>query len=395
MKVLVINTGSSSLKSQLIEHEGGKVIAKITAERVGTEKTIISFKSTNGTRQQKQAANHEQAIQIALEMLCDKEIGIIKNLDEIDVIGHRVVHGGEYYKEPVLIKEDVIQNIRSCNALAPLHNPACILGIKACEKFMPNTPQVAVFDTAFHQTIKEGRYLYPIPLEAYQQYGIRKYGFHGISHQFLTQSLTEIIGKIPEKAILFHLGQGASLCAVENGESVDTTMGISPLAGVIMGTRSGDIDPSIVGYLASMKNIPCDEVIDLLNKESGMLALSGVSSDFRDILEAADTGNKQAQMALEKYYENVAQYAAKFMITLNGAKYFVFAGGIGENCPKVRTEICKKLQIFGVDLDEEKNAQAVRKSMKISSKESKIEIYVIPTNEELMIAKQSINQISK
>ena len=395
MKILVINAGSSSLKSQFTEVETGKVIAKILAERVGTDGTEITFKSDNNELKVKKPANHEQAIGYALKLLKDPDFGVIQDLEQIDAIGHRVVHGGELYCQPMLVNDQVIDGIRQCNQLAPLHNPACLLGIHACRKLMPNKHNVAVFDTAFHQTMTEEKYLYPIKREYYKKYGIRKYGFHGISHNFLSESLKEYIGNSEMKAINFHLGQGASLCAVKDGKSVDTTMGLSPLAGILMGTRTGDIDPAIVSYLATKENILHDEVIDILNKESGMLALSGVSADFRDILKAADEGNERAQMSLRRYYENVAEYAAKFMVTLNGAKQFVFAGGVGENSPIIRSEICKKLAIFGVELDEDLNNEAIGKKMKISSSHSTIEVFVIPTNEELMIARQTIQVIER
>ena len=395
MNILVINAGSSSLKSQFIEVETGRVIAKILAERVGTENAEITFKSQANELRVKKPANHEQAIGYVLKLLQDPDFGVIQDVKQIDAIGHRVVHGGELYCQPMLVDDQVIDGIRKCNSLAPLHNPACLLGIHACRKFMANKPNVAVFDTAFHQTMTEEKYLYPIKREYYEKYGIRKYGFHGISHNFLAESLKEYIGDSEMRAINFHLGQGASLCAVKDGKSVDTTMGLSPLAGILMGTRTGDIDPAIVSYLATKENILHDEVIDILNRESGMLALSGVSADFRDILKAADEGNERAQMSLRKYYENVAEYAAKFMITLNGAKQFVFAGGVGENSPIIRSEICKKLSIFGVELDDDLNNQAVGKKMKISSSHSQIEVFVIPTNEELMIARQTIQVIGR
>lgn len=393
MNVLVINAGSSSLKSQLIEAESGNVVAKTVVERVGTADTILTFKSEENQIKVKKPSDHTKAIALTIKLLTDSEFGVIDNLDQIDAIGHRVVHGGELYCKPMLITSQVIDGIRKCNALAPLHNPACLLGISACKKLIPDKKQVAIFDTAFHQTMSEERFLYPIPRKYYEKYDIRKYGFHGISHNYLAETLKEIIGNAEMKCINFHLGQGASLCAVKDGKSVDTTMGLSPLAGILMGTRSGDIDPAIVSYLASAENINHDDVIDILNKESGMLALSGVSADFRDILAEADNGNERAKMSLERYYENVAQYAAKFFITLDGAKQFVFSGGIGENSPVVRAEICKKLHLFGVELDDELNNQAIGKKMKISSSHSAIDVYVIPTNEELLIARQTVQTV--
>lgn len=393
MNILVINAGSSSVKSQLIEAESGKPIAKVMAERVGVEGTELTFKSADNEVRIKKACDHERAIALTLKLLQDSELGVIKSLKQIDAVGHRVVHGGELYRESMVIDDKVIDGIRSCNALAPLHNPACLLGIHACRKLIPNKPEVAVFDTAFHQTMKPEKFLYPISDEYYKEYGVRKYGFHGISHQYLAESTEEMIGKQEFDSIQFHLGQGSSLTAVKDGHSVETTMGLSPLAGIFMGTRSGDIDPAVVSYLATVLNIHHDEVIDKLNKESGMLALSGISSDFRDILNAADNGDERAQISLNMFYENVAQYAAKFMVTLNRAHYFVFAGGIGENSPRIRAEICKKLSLFGVELDEQLNNQAIGRKAKISSNHSSVEVFVIPTNEEFMIAKETLRKI--
>lgn len=397
MNILVINAGSSSLKFQLIDAETGNPIAKGLAERVGTPNTVLTFKSIDGENENKiiinKEGNHEESIARILKLLVDSEFGVISELSEIDAIGHRVVHGGEKYNGSMLIDDTVIDGVRSCNVLAPLHNPACLLGIHACRKLMPDKPEVAVFDTAFHQTMKPEQYLYPIEMELYKKHGVRKYGFHGISHAFLAESTKELIGDKEFKSIQFHLGQGSSLTAVKDGKSVDTTMGLSPLAGIIMGTRSGDIDPAIVSFLASAENIHHDDVIERLNKKSGMKALSGVSEDFRDILAAADAGNEQAEMSLRMFYNNVAQYAAKLVVTLQGAKQFVFAGGIGENAPKIRAEICKRLGFLGVELDEELNAQAIGRKMKISTANSAVEVFVIPTNEELMICKEVIRKI--
>ena len=393
MNIFVVNSGSSSVKIQLINSEEDSVKAKILAERLGTEQSIVTLKSGDNEIRIKKPCNHEAAIALALKLLQDEELGVISSLDEIDAVGHRVVHGGELYSKSMLIEDTVIDGIRSCNQLAPLHNPACLLGIHATRKLIKGKPEVAVFDTAFHQTMQKDKFLYPIPEEYYKKYHVRKYGFHGISHKFLAESMSEIVGKKEFKSIQFHLGQGSSLTAVKDCCSVDTTMGLSPLAGIVMGTRCGDIDPAVVSYLASAMNMHHEDVIDNLNKKSGMLALSGISADFRDIIAAADNGNERAQMSLKMFYENVAQYAAKFMITLEGAQYFVFAGGIGENSPRVRSEICKKLAIFGVELDEQENEQAIGRKAKISSARSSIEVYVIPTNEELMIAKETIRLI--
>ncbi len=390
MRILIINAGSSSIKSQLIED--GKVIAKVVAERVGMPNTQVVFKSEDFENPviAKRGKNHEQAIAMVLKALTDPEMGVIKDLSEIDAVGHRVVHGGELFSKPIAIDDTVIDGVTKCSVLAPLHNPACLYGIQACKKLLPGVPEVAVFDTAFHQTMSEKEYLYAIPRELYEKYGVRKYGFHGISHEFLAESLREMIGDDTEmKAVTCHLGQGCSLTAIQNGKSVDTTMGLTPLSGLVMGTRSGDIDPGIVSFLAEAMNVHHKEVIDILNKQSGLLALAG-SADLRDILEAADKGDTRAKMALEKFTEIVAQNVAKFAITLGGLKQIVFAGGIGENSDVIRKMICDKLSVFGVELEDDINAAANGKRRMISSLHSNVEVFVIPTNEEMHIYKKTV-----
>ena len=390
MRILIINAGSSSIKSQLIED--GKVIAKVLAERVGMPNTKVIFKSDDYENPviAKHGKNHEEAIAMVLKSLTDPEMGVIKDLSEIDAVGHRVVHGGELFSKPVVIDDTVIDGVTKCNVLAPLHNPACLFGIQACRKLLPGVPEIAVFDTAFHQTMAKKEYLYAIPRDLYKRYGIRKYGFHGISHEFLAESLREMIGDDAEMiAVTCHLGQGCSLTAIKDGKSVDTTMGLTPLSGLIMGTRSGDIDPGIVSFLAEAKNVHHKEVIDILNKQSGLLALGG-SADIRDVLEATDKGDARAKIALEKFAESVAQNIAKFVITLSGLKQIVFAGGIGENSDVIRKMICDKLSVFGVLLNGYKNRNSNGRKRLISSDDSKVAVYVIPTNEELHIYKKTV-----
>lgn len=393
--VLVINCGSSSVKVQLVDAETGNCSVKAIAERIGTEKASIKLKMSGNVQIINEQMNHRIALHRIVNAM-KSDIIVNAQFNSIIGVGHRVVHGGETYSASMLIDDEVTAGIRNCNHMAPLHNPACLTGIRVMKKLLPDQKQVAVFDTAFHQTMKPEKFLYAIPRNLYEECGIRKYGFHGISHSFLCETMLEILkgnGR-KQKCIQFHLGQGASLCAVKDGNSIDTTMGLSPLAGIIMGTRSGDIDPAIVDAIAKQKNLDAFGVIDLLNHESGMLALSGVSADFRDILKEAENGNPRAKMSLQMYYENVAEYAAKFVVALQGVKQFVFAGGIGENSPIIRSEICKKLQLFGVEIDEKLNAQAVGgKQKKISSTSSKIEVWVIPTNEEWQIAKEVVKVI--
>ena len=391
MKILVLNSGSSSLKYQVIDTESGKLLVKGYYERIGQIGAFLTHK-VNGEKHKFEhpARNHEKAIQFVIKRLTSEHYGVFKTLDELDAIGHRVVHGGENFKNAVLITDEVIQEIKSNEDLAPLHNPAAILGIEACKKVMPNKPMVAVFDTAFHQTISKEKYIYPIPYEYYEKYHIRKYGFHGTSHQYVAYRVAEILGKDIKdiKIVNCHLGQGASICAIKNGESVETSMGLTPLGGIPMGTRSGDLDPSVVTYLMKKEELETDDMEDLLNRESGVYGISMVSVDFRDIEAEALAGGKHAKLALDSYHYAIAGYIAKCAVAMGGIDVITFTAGVGEKSPYSRNEICKQLGIFGVEIIGKSNL--VRgEEVEISSPNSKVKVFVIPTNEELMIAKET------
>lgn len=391
MKVLVLNCGSSSLKYQLINMETEEVLASGKYERIGEKEAFITHKAKGQKKQiENPAYNHTEAIEFALQQLTNPEYKVIDSLDEINAIGHRLVHGGEKIAESVVIDDSVIQILKECTDLAPLHNPACILGIEACQNVMPNKPMVGVFDTAFHQSIPKQRYVYPIPYEYYKKYGVRKYGFHGTSHMFVSQRLAEIENKPIEdmKIVTCHLGQGASICAVQGGKSVDTSMGLTPLGGIPMVTRSGDLDPSILLYLMKKENLSADEMENILNKQSGVQAISGLVPDFREIETAGNEGNERAQIALDSFKYAIASYIAKYAVAMNGIDSIIFTGGIGENQINIRKGICEQLKFMGVEIDIDANN--IRSEEKLISKpESKVKIYVIPTNEELMIAKET------
>ena len=395
MKILVLNSGSSSLKYQLLDMDTEKVLAKGNYERIGIGGSFVTHKvGKEKYTYEKDVKNHEEAISFVMEQFTDKEHGVISSLDEINAIGHRVVHGGEKFNKSVIITEEVKNTIRDCIELAPLHNPAALTGIEACEKVMPGKPNVAVFDTAFHQTIPEERYIYPIPYEYYEKYRIRKYGFHGTSHKYVSRRIAEILGKPVEdlKIINCHLGQGASLCAIEGEKSVDTSMGFTPLAGIAMGTRSGDLDPSIVTYLMKKENLTPDEMEKILNKQSGLLGISGLSADNRDLLASIqnqDEHSKRAKMAMETYCYIIAQYIAKYTVAMNGVDVITFAGGVGERGPDERKMICDHLSFMGVELDEEAN-KVKAEEKQISSSNSKVAVWIVPTEEELMIARDTV-----
>ena len=379
MKILVLNCGSSSLKYQLIDMENEEVIASGKYERIGEKEAFITHKvKGQKIKIDNPAYNHTEAIDFALKQLTNPEYKVINSLDEIAAVGHRLVHGGEKITKSVVIDESVIEVLKECSDLAPLHNPACILGIEACRNVMPNKPMVGVFDTAFHQSIPKERYIYPIPYEYYEKYGVRKYGFHGTSHMFVSQRLAEIENKPIEdlKIVTCHLGQGSSICAIQGGKSVDTSMGLTPLGGIPMVTRSGDLDPSILLYLMKKENISAEEMENILNKKSGVQAISGLVPDFREIEIAANKGEERAVIALDNFKYSIASYIAKYAVAMNGIDYIIFTGGIGENQVNIRKGICEQLKFMG----EEKL---------ISKTESKVKIYVIPTNEELMIAKET------
>lgn len=396
MKILVLNCGSSSLKYQLINMEDESVIAKGTYERIGQNNSFLTHKvGSNKYVLENPVQNHDLAIKFVMEQLLNSEYGVIKSLDEINAIGHRLVHGGEKFNKSAIITDEVIDAIKECTALAPLHNPAGLLGIEACKKEMPGKPMVGVFDTAFHQTMPKENFIYPIPYHYYEKYKIRKYGFHGTSHQFVSQRVAEIMQKPIEdlKIVTCHLGQGASLCAVKGGKSLDTTMGLTPLAGIPMGTRCGDIDPSIVTYLMEIENLSIQEVTKILNKESGVFGISEVSPDFRDIEAEAAKGNEKAILALKNYNYLVAQNIAKFAVTMQGIDVIVFTAGVGENQKNERDGICKNLSFMGVEIDSKKN-EIRGEEVELSTSNSKIKVFVVPTNEELVIARDTMNLVN-
>ena len=397
MKILVLNSGSSSLKYQVIDTDTEEMLVKGYYERIGQPNAFLTHKVKGEKHKfEHPVKNHEKAIQFVMERLTSEAYGIFKSLDELDAIGHRVVHGGEKFKKSVLITDEVIQGIKDNAVLAPLHNPAAILGIEACQKVIPGKPMVAVFDTAFHQTISKDKYVYPIPYEYYEKYGIRKYGFHGTSHQYVANRVAELLEKDIKdlKIVNCHLGQGASICAIKNGESVETSMGLTPLGGIPMGTRSGDLDPSVVTYIMKKENLDANEMENILNKESGVYGISNVSIDFRDIEAEALAGGKHARIALDVYHYSIAGYIAKCAVAMGGMDVLVFTAGVGEKSPFSRSEICKQLGVFGVDISGKLNLVRGEEA-EISSEESKVKVYVIPTNEELMIARETEKIIGK
>ena len=392
MKTLVINCGSSSLKYQLIDMSTEECMVQGLVERIGIEGSVLTQKVEGKDKYviNTEIKNHKEAIKLVLEALVDPVHGVIKSMDEISAVGHRVVHGGEKYSDSVLINDKVLQSIKDCIVLAPLHNPPNVIGIEACKELMPNTPMVAVFDTAFHQTMPKHSYICPLPYDLYQKYGIRKYGFHGTSHKYVSNKVAEVIGKDIKdlKIVTCHLGNGCSLAAVKNGKSVDTSMGFTPLAGVMMGTRSGSIDPSVISFLIEQHGYTIEEVDELLNKKSGVLGISGVSSDFRDVLAAAESGNERAKLALEIFYYKVRTQIAAYAGAMGGIDVIVFTAGIGENSSITRKEILKGLEFFGLELNEENN-EIRGKIQEISTEDSRVKVYVVPTNEELMIARDT------
>ena len=392
MKVLVINCGSSSLKYQLIDSETEQALAVGLCERIGIDGRL-NHTPAGGEKVVLNDAlpNHEVAIKNVIAALTNETYGVIKSLDEIGAVGHRVVHGGERFAHSVVITDEVMKAIEECNDLAPLHNPANLVGINACKGIMPNVPMVAVFDTAFHQTMPKEAYLYGIPFEYYDKYKVRRYGFHGTSHSYVSGRTIEIAGldKNNSKVIVCHLGNGASISAVKNGESVDTSMGLTPLEGLIMGTRSGDLDPAIIDFIAKKENLSLDEVMEVLNKKSGVYGMSGVSSDFRDLEAAANEGNEHAKEALSVFAYRVAKYVGSYIAAMNGVDAIAFTAGLGENDKNIRAAVCAHLGYMGVTLDEEKNATR-GKEIVISGEDSKVKVLVVPTNEELAICRETV-----
>ena len=391
MKILVLNCGSSSLKYQLIDMENEGVLASGKYERIGEDEAFITHK-VNGQKIEIQhaAKTHEEAVDFTLKQLTNPEYKVIDSLDEISAIGHRIVHGGEKINQSVIITEEVEKAIKDCIDLAPLHNPAGIIGIEACKAVMPGKPMVAVFDTAFHQTMPKEKYMYPIPYEYYKKYGIRKYGFHGTSHMYVSQRLAEMLKKDIKdlKIVTCHMGQGSSICAVDGGISVDTSMGLTPLAGIPMVTRSGDVDPSVVTFLMKKENLSADEVENVLNKKSGVQGISGLAPDFREIEAASYGENERAAIAIEKFKYEIAGFIAKYAVAMNGIDYIIFTGGVGENQINIRKGICEKLEFMGVKVDVDANNMRGEEK-EITTPDSKVKAYVVPTNEELMIARET------
>lgn len=392
MKILVINCGSSSLKYQLIDMSNEESLAQGLVERIGIEGSVLIQKVEGKDKYiiETPMNSHKEAIGLVLKALVDPTHGVIASMEEIAAVGHRVVHGGEKYSKSVIVDADVKKSIEECFKLAPLHNPANMIGIEACEELMPTTPMVVTFDTAFHQTMPEEAFLYALPYELYEENGIRKYGFHGTSHKFVSQTVADEMKKDIKdlKIITCHLGNGASLCAIKGGVSIDTTMGFTPLDGIVMGTRSGSIDPAIAIYLMKELNYSADDVNDLLNKKSGVLGISGVSSDFRDIEAAAEKGNKRAQLALDIYHYKIRTQIGAYAAAMGGVDVIVFTAGVGENGPETREAALEGLEFLGVKIDKEKN-NVRGKIREISTDDSTVKAYIIPTNEELVIARDT------
>ncbi|MBF0988356.1 MAG: acetate kinase [Clostridiales bacterium] len=391
MNILILNSGSSSLKYQLINTQTDMILAKGNFERIGQQDSFLTHKL--GSEKHKfelPAPNHEMALNIILGKLTSRTYGVISGIDKIDAIGHRIVHGGDKFVSSCLITEEVIKEIEDCIPLAPLHNPAAVAGIRACQDILVGKPNVAAFDTAFHQTMKPEQYLYPIPYKYYEKYKIRKYGFHGISHDYVSSRVASLKGTTRDKLRIVncHLGQGASICAIKNGESVDTSMGFTPVAGFCMGTRSGDLDPSIVTFLNKKENISPDEIERILNYESGIFGVSGASVDFRDVENEALLGDHRSQLAMNIFLTQVAQTIASYIVTMGGIDVLTFTAGVGEKGFEDREEICKKLAFLGLKLDIEKN-KSKNIEDRISLEDSKIDVWVVPTNEELMIARDT------
>ena len=399
MNILVINCGSSSLKFQLIDSETEKVLAKGLCERIAIDGSMITYTPAGGEKEKREVPmkDHTDAIRLVLEALTNEKTGVVKDLSEIGAVGHRVVHGGERFAQSVIIDEDVIKAIEEVSDLAPLHNPANLIGIRACQKLMPGVPMVVVFDTAFHQTMPEEAYLYGLPYEYYKKYKVRRYGFHGTSHSYVSKRAAEILGEKYEdlKIIVCHLGNGASISAVKNGKCIDTSMGLTPLEGLIMGTRSGDIDPAIIEYVAGKEHKSIAEMITVLNKKSGVLGLSdNLSSDFRDIEPGYYSGDENAVRAMKTYCYRVLKYIGSYVAAMDGVDVICFTAGVGENGPLIRNLICSHLTFLGITLDQELNNKR-GEDLVITTPDSRTKVCVIPTNEELAIARETVRLVQK
>lgn len=396
MKILVINAGSSSLKFQLIDMDGEKLLVKGNCDRIGLDNSVVKYQKTGADEIvfNKDMKNHKDAIKVVIETLTNRETGVIKDMSEISGVGHRVLHGAEKFHDPVIINDKVMDTVRECIPLGPLHNPANIMGIEGCQAVMPDTPMVAVFDTGFHQTMPKHAYFYPLPYEVYKKYGIRKYGFHGTSHKYIGKRTAEFLGK-PQKGLKIiscHLGNGASICAIKDGECVDTSMGLTPLDGLEMGTRCGTIDPAVVTFLMKKEGMTPDEMDNFMNKKSGVLGVSGVSSDFRDLTAAAAEGNERAQLAIDIFCYRVKTFIGSYAAAMGGVDAVVFTGGIGENVSPVRYQCLAGLEFMGIKADVEKN-KVRGQEIDISAPGSTVKTLIIPTNEELAIARDTLDLI--
>lgn len=397
MNVLVINCGSSSLKYQVIDSDSEKALAKGLCERIGIDGRLV-YQPNGGEKEITECAmpTHTEAVRMVLDALVNPKTGVFKSLDEIDAVGHRLVHGGERFASSTLINEEVIQAVEECSDLAPLHNPANLIGVRACQEVLKDVPMAGVFDTAFHQTMPMEAYLYGVPYEYYEKYKVRKYGFHGTSHSYVSKRAAEMLNKPCEslKTIVCHLGNGASVCAVKNGKSIDTSMGLSPLEGLVMGTRSGDIDPSAVEFLAKKEGLGLEEILNVLNKESGVYGLSGLSSDFRDLDRAAGEGDARAKAARDVFCYRAAKYIGSYVAAMNGVDVICFTAGVGENDGKVREKICSYLGYLGIELDKEAN-KARGEEVTLSAPDSRVAVLLVPTNEELAICRETVALIKK
>lgn len=396
MKVLVINSGSSSLKYQFIDMTNESVLAKGVCDRIGLEQSFLKHSKIGGNTVviEKDLYNHKLAIKEVISALTDDEIGVIKDMKEISAVGHRVVHGGERFYKSVIIDDEVKEAIEKCSELAPLHNPSNIIGIDACRQIMPDVPMVAVFDTAFHQTMPRHAYIYALPYEIYEKYGLRRYGFHGTSHKYVSERAAKMLNKPIEelKIVSCHLGNGASICAVKYGKSIETSMGFTPLQGLCMGTRSGTIDPAVISFLMEKEKMTVKDISDFLNKKSGVLGVSGVSSDFRDIQEAAESGNDRAKLALDIFCYRVKRFIGDYIAIMNGVDAVVFTAGIGENNDYVRREVLTDMDFLGIKIDQEKN-KTRGEEVDISAEDAKVRTLIIPTNEELAIARETVELV--
>jgi len=386
MLVFILNAGSSSLKYQLMNPETQNVLASGLVERIGIDGRLVHISKDSKTKLEINMPTHKEAIEKVLETLTTGDTKVINSIEDIDSIGHRVVHGGEYFSESVIVNQDVITKLEELIPLAPLHNPANILGMKICMQLMPSKDNVAVFDTAFHQTMAPSSYMYALPFEDYEDHGIRKYGFHGTSHSFVSNEAVKLLDKKDSKVIVCHLGNGSSVCAVRDGKSIDTSMGLTPLEGLMMGTRSGDIDAGVLSYLMSKKDMNAEEVVNYLNKKSGLLGISGISSDLREIIEAGEQGHERAELCIDMKCNRIKKYICSYAGMLEGVDAICFTAGIGENADLIREKVCSGLEFMGVELDKDKNSVRADKNREINTENSKTKIFVIPTNEEFVIA---------